>query len=144
MVDWAFMPDFNKIHHIGIAVEDLDVSIELYQTLTGSAPDHIEEVPSEKVKTAFFKTGESHLELLQATSEDSPIAKFIAQKGKGGIHHICVQVDDVQKKLDELKAAGFVLINDKPVEGAHGMKVAFVHPKSTGGVLLELAQPIQK
>ena len=137
------MSDFKKIHHIGIAVENLEESIQLYTTLTGSKPSRIEEVSTEKVKTAFFETGESHLELLQATSEDSAIAQFIAKKGKGGIHHICVQVDDLQKKLDELKAAGFQLINDKPVPGAHGMKVAFVHPKSTGGVLLELAEPIQ-
>jgi len=133
-----------KIDHIGIAVEDLKDSIALYTTLTGRPPHHIEEVPEQQVKTAFFAVGESNLELLEATSENSPIAKYIKKNGRGGIHHICIAVDDIRSKLKELKEAGIQLINEEPVKGAHGCLVAFVHPKGTGGVLLELSQKIEK
>jgi len=128
-----------KIDHIGIAVEDLKQATKIYEILTGKKPDHVEEVPSEKVKAAFFSVGESHLELLEATSEESPIAKFISKRGKGGIHHICIEVDDIKKKLAELKKNGIQLIDEKPKQGAHGKLVAFVHPNSTGGVLIELS-----
>ena len=129
-----------KIDHIGIAVESLDASVPFYTLLTGKDPDHFEDVPSENVKTAFFSTGESNLELLEATSPESPIAKYIEKQGRGGIHHICVSVDDIKAKLAELKAAGVKLIHEEPKEGAHGKWVAFIHPKSTGGVLIELSQ----
>lgn len=129
-----------KIDHIGIAVSDLKQTVKIYEILTGKKPDHFEEVTSEKVRTAFFALGESCLELLEATSEDSPIAKFIAKKGKGGIHHICLEVTDLSKKLAELKKHGIRLIDENPKQGAQGKLVAFVHPDSTGGVLIELSQ----
>lgn len=130
----------NKIDHIGIAVSKLDEAVKLYTAICGHAPEHFEEVADQKVKTAFFSLGESSLELLEATAPDSPIAKYIAKEGRGGIHHICVAVDDVAEKLAELKAAGIALIDEKPRRGAHGKWVAFVHPKGTGGVLIELSQ----
>jgi methylmalonyl-CoA/ethylmalonyl-CoA epimerase len=129
-----------KIDHIGIAVPKLDEAVKLYTAISGHAPEHFEEVADQKVKTAFFSVGESNLELLEATAPDSPIAKYIEKQGRGGIHHICVAVDDVAKKLVELKAAGIILIDEKPRRGAHNKLVAFVHPKSTGGVLIELSQ----
>ena len=129
-----------KINHIGIAVENLRESIALYSSLFGKGPDHEEEVVSEKVMTAFFGAGESNIELLQATSPDSPIAKFIEKRGKGGIHHVALEVDDLEEKLRQLKAAGITLIDEAPKAGAHGMKVAFVHPKGMQGVLIELVQ----
>lgn len=129
-----------KIDHIGIAVEDLKASIALYTSLTGSGPVHEEEIVSEKVKTAFFDVGESHIELLEATSPDSPIAKYIEKNGRGGIHHICLEVEDIHKKLEELKQAGVKLIHETPKVGAHNKLVAFVHPKDMGGVLIELSQ----
>lgn len=129
-----------KIDHIGIAVEDLAEAIPLYELLLGKKVDHREEVPDQRVKTAFFATGESSIELLEAISEDSPIAKFINKHGKGGIHHICVEVGDIYAKLEELKKQGVRLIDESPRLGAHGKLVAFVHPKSMGDVLIELSQ----
>lgn len=129
-----------KIDHIGIAVESLDKTVPLYTLLTGKEPDHTEVVDSEKVQTAFFSVGEINLELLEATDPESAIAKFIAKQGRGGIHHICVAVEDIRAKIAELKNAGLTMIHDEPKVGAHGKLVAFVHPKSTGGVLIELAQ----
>lgn len=130
----------DKIDHIGIAVDNLDKAVALYTVLTGHAPEHFEEVAEQKVKTAFFSVGEANLELLEATDPDSPIAKYIEKNGRGGIHHICVAVKNVAQKLEELKAAGMSLIDEKPRRGAHNKLVAFVHPKSTGGVLVELSQ----
>lgn len=129
-----------KIDHIGIAVESLDKAMPFYTLLTGQVPDHIEVVESEKVKTAFFSVGEINLELLEATDPESAIAKYIARQGRGGIHHICVAVDDIRAKIAELKNAGLTMIHDEPKQGAHNKLVAFVHPKSAGGVLIELAQ----
>lgn len=129
-----------KIDHIGIAVENIEKSIPIYTVLTGHPPEHFETIASEKVKTAFFSVGESNLELLEATDSSSPIAKYIEKNGRGGIHHICVSVRDIEVKLKELKAAGVTLIDEKPKCGAHGKLVAFVHPKSMGGVLIELSQ----
>lgn len=129
-----------KIDHIGIAVENLAQAIPIYTALTGHPPEHFEDIPKEKVKTAFFSVGESNLELLEATSSESPIAKFIAKNGRGGIHHICVAVADIVVKIAELKAKGIALIDETPRQGAHGKLVAFIHPKGTGGVLIELSQ----
>ncbi|MBQ3034028.1 MAG: methylmalonyl-CoA epimerase [Deferribacterales bacterium] len=128
-----------KINHIGVAVKSIDAAVKFYEAL-GLKVDHIEEVPSQKVKTAFIKIGETNVELLEATSAESPIAKYL-EKNREGIHHICYEVDDVQAQLDSLKAAGVPLINESPVPGAHNMLVAFVHPKGANGVLTELAQP---
>lgn len=128
------------IDHIGVAVESLEKMVPLYSVLLGHDPEHFEEVVEQKVKTAFFSVGDPNIELLEATSPESPIAKYIEKNGRGGIHHICFKVDDVAAKLAELKSNGFVLIDEKPRLGAHGKLVAFVHPKSTGGVLIELSQ----
>ncbi len=128
------------IDHIGIAVESLEKAVPLYTVMLGHAPEHLEDVADQKVRTAFFSVGDPNIELLQATDAESPIAKYIQKQGRGGIHHICFKVDDINKKLAELKAGGFTLIDEKPRRGAHGKLVAFVHPKSTGGVLIELSQ----
>ena len=127
-----------KIDHIGIAVPELDAAIEQYQTL-GFDFDHIEEVPEQKVKTAFFELGDAHVELLEATEPDSAIAKFLGKRGPG-IHHICVEVDDIEAALAGYRAAGVRLVNEEPVIGAGGHRVAFVHPKATHGVLLALLE----
>ncbi|MBU0551573.1 methylmalonyl-CoA epimerase [Myxococcota bacterium] len=132
-------PRFKKIDHIGIAVPDLSQAMAMYEALLGAPATHTEEVASQKVRVAFFEVGESHLELLEPTAEDSPIAGFLAQR-RGGIHHLCVEVEDIEATLRAYKAAGVKLIDEAPRPGAHGKRVAFVHPKSTGGVLLELSQ----
>jgi methylmalonyl-CoA/ethylmalonyl-CoA epimerase len=131
----------NKIEHIGIAVKDLDKSINLYENLLGVACYKKEEVASESVSTAFFKTGESKIELLGATSSDSVISKFIEKKGEG-IHHIAFEVTDILIEIDRLKKLGFVFINDVPKKGADNKLICFVHPKNTNGVLIELCQEI--
>ncbi len=132
--------NLTKIDHLGIAVPELEKFIELYKTM-GFTYEGREKVDEQKVETAFFKVGESHLELLAATHPDSAIAKFIKKNnGKGGIAHVAIGVTGIQARLDELKAKGFQLIDEKPQLGAHGSKIAFIHPKSTGGVLLELCE----
>ena len=131
---------FKKIDHIGIAVENLDEAVARYTQLLGKGPEHFEEVAEQKVKTAFFAVGESNLELLESTSPEGPIGKFIAKQGRGGIHHLCVEVEDIEATLKAYQEAGLQLIDETPRIGAHGKKVAFVHPKSTGGILLELSQ----
>jgi len=130
---------FKKINHIGIAVKNLDESMKFYKDQLGFEFKGIDEVESQKVKVAFFKIGETNIELVQATSPDSPIAKYL-EKNREGIHHICYEVDDIEKALEELKAKGVKLIDEKPRPGAHGTKVAFIHPKSSGGVLTEICQ----
>ncbi|WP_298506909.1 methylmalonyl-CoA epimerase [uncultured Maribacter sp.] len=130
-----------KIEHIGIAVKSLEKSNDLYEKLLGTPSYKEEEVVSEGVKTSFFKTGPNKIELLEATKEDSPIAKFIAKKGEG-IHHIAFEVEDIVAEIARLKAEGFIVLNDEPKKGADNKLVAFVHPKTTNGVLLELCQEI--
>lgn len=129
-----------QIDHIGIAVKDLNESIKFYTTLLGLEFLGYETVESEKVKVAFLKIGETRIELLEATSPDSPIAQFIERRGEG-IHHIALRVDQLPQQLQFLKEHGIKLINEIPKEGAHGNTIAFLHPKSTHGVLLELCQP---
>ena len=130
----------NKIDHIGIAVTDLAKAIELYKTM-GFDYQGNEVVEDQKVETAFFSIGESKIELLAATDPASPIAKFIEKNGgRGGIAHIAIRVTDLDAKLADLKTKGFQLIDEIPKAGAHGMRIAFVHPKSTSGVLLELCE----
>ncbi len=128
-----------KIDHIGIAVKSLEEAVRFYETL-GVSVESYEEVPSQKVKVAFIKLGDSNVELLEPTSEDSPVAKFLEKKGEG-IHHLCYEVNDVSESLDIMKKDGMKLINEEPIKGAHGKLVAFVHPKSANGVLTELSQP---
>ncbi|MCD6154633.1 MAG: methylmalonyl-CoA epimerase [Candidatus Verstraetearchaeota archaeon] len=127
-----------KIDHVGIAVKNLDEAIKVWEEL-GLKVDEIEEVPEQKVKVAVIKVGESRIELLEATSEDSPIAKFIEKRGEG-IHHIALGVENIEEHLEKLKQAGYRLIDEKPRIGAGGAKIAFVHPKSVTGVLLELCE----
>jgi len=129
----------NKIEHIGIAVKNIDESNELFANLFGESHYKIEEVESEGVKTSFFKVGENKIELLEATKKDSPIAKFIAKKGEG-IHHIAFDVDDIESEVKRLTKRGFIVINETPKHGADNKLVAFLHPKSTNGVLIELCQ----
>ncbi|HYC59100.1 MAG TPA: methylmalonyl-CoA epimerase [Thermoanaerobaculia bacterium] len=128
-----------KLDHIGIAVRSLDAA-RIYETL-GLTVDHRETVETQKVNTAFLSVGESNLELLEPTSSDSPIAKFIEKRGEG-IHHICLRVDDIESHLARLKAEGYRLINEHPVPGAHGCRVAFLHPAAGNGVLIELSEKI--
>jgi len=125
-----------KIDHIGIAVESLDEAIPFYEKALGLKCEHVETVPSQKVKTAFFSVGEVHLELLEPTSEDSPVAKFLGKKGPG-VHHLAYYTEDVKQQLEQAEGAGCELINKSPIDGAGGKKVAFLHPKSTHGVLSE-------
>lgn len=129
----------NKIEHIGIAVNNLEEAIQTYTELLGSSCYKIEEVASEGVKTAFFQIGESKIELLEATNETSPIAKFIEKKGEG-IHHIAFDVSDIHTSMKELGGKGFQLLNETPKDGADNKLVAFIHPKTANGVLVELCQ----
>ena len=132
----------NKIEHIGIAVKSLETSNVLFQKLFGTPPYKEEEVASEGVKTSFFRSGPNKIELLEATTLDSPIAKFLEKKGEG-IHHIAFDVEDIFAEIERLKAEGFVLINDSPKKGADNKMVVFLHPKNTNGVLIELCQEIK-
>ena len=127
----------NKIDHIGIAVRSLDEGVAYYEKVLGLHCEGREEVESQKVKTAFFDVGGVHLELLEPTSPESPIAKFLEKNGEG-IHHIAFHTDDVQTQLQQAAGAGCRLIHEKPFEGAANKMVAFLHPKSTHGVLTEL------
>lgn len=131
----------DKIEHIGIAVKNLEESNKLFASLFGKAHYKVEEVASEGVKTSFFNTGPNKIELLQATNVDSPIAKFIEKKGEG-IHHIAFAVSDIKTEIKRLKNEGFVVLNEEPKKGADNKLVAFLHPKTTNGVLIELCQEI--
>lgn len=130
-----------KIEHIGIAVKDIEKSNTLFASLFGEKHYKIEDVISEGVKTSFFQVGTNKIELLEATSAESPIAKFIEKKGEG-IHHIAFAVDDIKSEIQRLKKEGFTVLNENPKKGADNKLVAFLHPKSTNGVLVELCQDI--
>ena len=132
-----------KIEHIGIAVKNLEESNELFAKLFNKKHYKTEEVTSEGVKTAFFKVGPNKIELLEATKPDSPIAKFIEKKGEG-IHHIAFAVTDIKKEIKRLKKEGFIVLNEQPKKGADNKLVAFLHPKSSNGVLIELCQEISE
>ena len=141
-MDVKYIISMNKIEHIGIAVANLESTSIIYEKLFGSASYKQEEVVSEGVKTAFFLSGPNKIELLEATNPESPIAKFISKKGEG-IHHIAFEVDDIIAEIERLKNEGFTLLNEAPKKGADNKLVAFLHPKSTNGVLIELCQEIQ-
>ncbi len=130
-----------KIEHIGIAVKSLQDSNEMYTKLLGKQPYKTEVVASEGVTTSFFEMGDSKIELLEATKEDSPIAKFLEKRGEG-IHHIAYAVDDIKAEMNRLKSEGFTVLNETPKKGADNKWVVFLHPKKTGGVLIELCQDI--
>ena len=131
----------NKIDHLGIAVKSLDEAIAYYEMALGLKCEHREEVPSQKVRTAFFNCGEVHLELLEPTDPESPIAKYLEKNPAGGIHHIAFATDNVDSQLKQASGAGVRLIHEKPFEGAANKLVAFLHPKSTFGVLTEFCMP---
>ena len=131
------------IDHIGIAVDDLEEAIETYERLLESECYKRETVEDQKVETAFFRTGESKVELLGATEEDSVIAKYVTKKGEG-MHHVAFEVDDIHAELDRLREQGFNVLNDEPKRGADNKLVAFVHPKDNHGVLVELCQSIEE
>ena len=131
-----------KVEHIGIAVNSLELSIPLFEKLLNSACYKTEKVDSEDVETAFFKQGETKLELVAATSELSPIHKFISKQGEG-IHHLAFEVDNIELEMSRLKKEGFILLNEKPKRGADNKLVCFLHPKSTNSVLIELCQEIK-
>lgn len=131
-----------KIDHLGIAVKSLEESIAFYEKVLGMKCEGIEAVPSQKVRTAFFSVGETHIELLEPTADDSPVAKFMAKNGEG-IHHVAFGTDNVQNQLSRAQSAGARLINETPVPGAGGKLVGFLHPKSTHGVLTEFCSPVE-
>ncbi|UTG92594.1 methylmalonyl-CoA epimerase [Geobacter sulfurreducens] len=129
----------SKINHIGIAVTSLDAAVPFYRDNLGMAFTGTEEVAEQKVRVAFFQIGETKIELLEPMAEDSPIAKFLGKNGNG-IHHIAYEVDDIEAAIAKLVADGARMIDSSPRNGAHGARIAFVHPKSSGGVLTELCQ----
>lgn len=132
------MAKIMKINHVAIAVPDLDASLTFWRDALGLTLDHVEDVPSQKSMVAFIPCGDSEVELVKPTAEETGVAKFIAERG-GGMHHLCFQVDDIEEMLADLKDKGIRLINETP-QVLPGRKMAFVHPKSTGGVLVELYQ----
>jgi len=129
----------SKLDHIGIAVSNLEESLKFYTEVLGMKLHGTETVEEQKVKVAFLPLGDTELELLESTSDDGPIAKFIEAKGQG-VQHLAFKVDNIEKALEECKAKGIRLIDEKPRYGAGGAKIAFLHPKSTNGVLVELCQ----
>jgi len=132
----------NKIEHIGIAVKSLETSNLIFEKIFGTPPYKTEVVESEGVSTSFFMNGPNKIELLEATNPESPIAKFLEKKGEG-IHHIAFDVDDIVSEIARLKAEGFTVLNEMPKKGADNKLVAFLHPKTTNGVLIELCQEIR-
>jgi len=128
-----------RINHLGIASKTLEDAMARMDRLFGMTVEHIEEVPDQRVKTAFFPVGPSTLEYLEATDPDSPVGKFLEKKGPG-IHHMAFEVDDVDQAVQELLAKGVRMIDQTPRAGAHGCRIAFIHPAETGGVLMELCQ----
>ena len=128
-----------KVNHIGIAVENIADYVKFYENCLELSIDGEEEVAEQKVKTAFLSVGETRLELLEPTAEDSPVKKFLDSKGPG-IHHLAFDVDDIEAELARLKEQGVRLIDEKPRRGAHGTKIAFIHPKESKGVLVELTE----
>jgi methylmalonyl-CoA/ethylmalonyl-CoA epimerase len=131
-----------NIEHIGIAVKNLNFSNDLFTKLLGTAPYKQEGVASEGVMTSFFQTGQTKIELLEATNPESPIAKFIEKKGEG-IHHIAFEVADILAEMERLKNEGFILLNETPKHGADNKLVCFLHPKGTNSVLVELCQSVK-
>lgn len=129
--------ELTSIEHIGIAVKNLEESIKFYEDILGLKCYAIEEVEDQKVKTAFFNAGQTKIELLETTDLDGPIAKFIEKRGEG-IHHIAFKTDDIKSSLKELKEKNIILIDDQPRKGAENLDIAFIHPKSANGVLIEI------
>jgi len=135
------MAKITKINHVAVVVSDVDAALTFWQDALGIRLHHVEDVPSQKSAVAFLPVGESEVELVKPTSEDSGVAKFLAERG-GGMHHLCFEVDDIEGMLQELKEKGVRLIDEQP-KVLPGRKMAFIHPKSTGGVLVELNETIK-
>lgn len=134
---------YTKVHHIGIAVQDIEKSLAVYRDLLGLQLEGLHEVEDQKVITAFFPVGETHIELIQPTEGNVGVTKFLEKRGEG-VHHICFEVDDIEQALQDVKARGAVLIDETPRVIENGRKkMAFLHPKSTGGVLIELYQIVK-
>lgn len=133
----------SHIEHIGIAVSDLNSAISLFEKVLGQPCYSIEEIADQKVKTAFFRVGETKIELLQSTDPEGPIGKFIEKKGEG-IHHIAFAVNHIEEKLEQANSMGIKLVDTKPRKGAEGLDIAFLHPKSTNGVLIEICEDKNK
>ncbi|MCA0930819.1 methylmalonyl-CoA epimerase [Lutimonas saemankumensis] len=133
----------NKIEHIGIAVKNLKESNELFSKLLGGPPYKTETVESEGVSTSFFQVGPNKIELLEGLNDESPVSKFILKRGEG-VHHIAIDVDDIYAEIDRLKKEGFRMIHEKPKKGADNKIIAFLHPRSSNGVLIELCQDSEK
>ena len=131
--------ELTHIEHIGIAVKNLEKSIEFYEDVLGLKCYRIEKVEDQKVRTAFFKMGDTKIELLESTEPDGPVGKFIAKRGEG-IHHIAFATDNLDKTLTELKTKNIALIDEKPRSGAEGLNIAFLHPKAANGVLIEMCE----
>jgi methylmalonyl-CoA/ethylmalonyl-CoA epimerase len=131
------MTDLKRLDHVAVLVEELEDALVFWQEKLGLELDHLETISSMEVKIAFLPLGESEIELVQPTSEESGLAKFLAKRGPG-LHHICLEVEDIKTKLEELKEKGVNLIDEEPVMMDDGRKLAFIHPKSAGGVLIEL------
>ncbi len=131
------MPKIKRINHIAIVVDDMDRALTFWRDALGLKLDHIEDIPEQESMVAFLPTGESEVELVQPTSEDSGVARYLQKRGPG-MHHICFEVEDIQASLEQLKGKGVRLINETPMTGAGGKKMAFIHPESAYGVLVEL------
>ncbi|SCI91838.1 Lactoylglutathione lyase [uncultured Clostridium sp.] len=130
-----------RVDHVGIAVNNLEETLKFYEDVLGLKCEGTEVVEDQKVKVAFLPIGDTELELLESTCEDGPIAKFIAKNGgRGGIQHVAVRVDDIEKAIEDVKEKGYKMIDEKPRYGAGNAKIAFCHPKGTDGVLLELSE----
>lgn len=134
------MQPVKSLNHIGIAVQSIDAQQPFYEGVLGAEFEGIEEVPDQKVRVAFFRVSNVRLELLEPTDPSSPIAKFLEKRGEG-LHHLAFTVDDIQARIAELKESGVRMIDDQPRGGAHHTQIAFVHPKSSCGVLTELCEP---
>ena len=135
--------DNKNIEHIGVAVKDLEKTAGFYENILGLEKTKTETVEDQGVRIAFFQIGESKVELLEPLNEDSTIAKYIDKRGEG-IHHMAILVEDIEAKIKDMKEKGAKFIGDKPTRGADGMKIIFLHPKSTNGVLLELCEPLEE
>jgi methylmalonyl-CoA/ethylmalonyl-CoA epimerase len=137
------MQPVKSLNHIGIAVQSIEAQRPFYENELGTVFEGFEDVPSQKVRVGFFRVGDVRLELLEPTDPDSPVAKFIEKRGEG-LHHVAFTVDDLPARIAELKQSGLRMIDETPRPGAHQMQIAFVHPKSTFGVLTELCEPARK
>ena len=133
------MPEIKRINHIAVLVEDMDASLKFWHTILGIQPSNVSDIPKESARIAFLPVGESQIELVQPTSTDSGLSRFLEKHGPG-MHHLCLEVDDLQGLLVQLKAKGVLLINEQPKMGEDGIFYAFIHPKSANGVLVELYQ----